>query len=71
MFMNFKITYDEHSNVYVMNGWAERFIEDHLLNICKVFGILEPLFGPTMLEDILEILSDHEIVVTFNTQAGD
>ena len=33
--MKYTIQYDENSNLWMMNGWAERYIGEHLYAIAK------------------------------------
>lgn len=63
--MEFKISFDACSELFMMNGYAERCIMDHLQNIAKVYGIIEVLY--TLNEDrALGILSDNNIKVTLD-----
>lgn len=41
--IKFTIRYDDMQNLFVMNGYAERWVGGHLERLAKVFGVTDAL----------------------------
>lgn len=58
----FVIKFDEVSDLFIMNGWAERTVGAHLENLAKVFGVLD-VFRATSESHALVILQSSGVSV--------
>lgn len=43
--MEFRIWFDDASEFWIMNGWAEDFVMDHLDILAKVFNVPKALYA--------------------------
>ena len=59
----FVIKFDEVSDLFVMNGWAERTVGAHLENLAKVFGVLDVFSKATSESHALAILQSSGVSV--------